>query len=78
MFLLNKINGEFDSVTPREYLEGKADGYKVIDASIVPKIDDAPYMDLSKVHSELADYDKDENYYWYVTKVKRSICYKSV
>lgn len=70
--LLNKINGEFDSVTPREYLEGKADGYKVIDASIVPKIDDAPYMDLSKVHSELADYDKDEKLLLVCDKGKRS------
>ncbi|NLK43578.1 MAG: FAD-dependent oxidoreductase [Tissierellia bacterium] len=70
--LLNKINGEFDSITPREYLAGKADGYKLIDASIVPKIDGAPYMDLSKVHEELADYGKDEKLLLVCDKGKRS------
>lgn len=70
--LLNKINGELDSVTPREYLEGKADGYKVIDASLFHKIQEAPYMDLSKVHEELSDYGKDEKLLLVCDKGKRS------
>lgn len=58
--LLNKINGNYVSITPREYLEGKADGYKIIDSSIVPKIIGAPYVDISKAHNELPEFDKDE------------------
>ena len=58
--LLNKIKGNLISITPREYKEGKANGYKIIDSAIVPKITGAPYVDISKTHEELPEFDKDE------------------
>lgn len=70
--LLNKINGNLVSVTPREYKEGKADGYKIIDSSIVPKITGAPYVDISKAHEELPEFDKDEKLLLVCDKGKRS------
>ncbi len=70
--LLNKINGEIDSLTPREYLEGKAEGYKIIDASINPSIAGVPYIDLAKVHGELSQFDKDEKLLLVCTKGKRA------
>lgn len=70
--LLNKIDGTYVSITPKEYLEGKADGYKLIDSSIVPKIIGAPYIDISKAHSELSEYDKDEKLLLVCDKGKRS------
>ncbi|HQA61285.1 MAG TPA: hypothetical protein PK768_09695 [Tepidanaerobacteraceae bacterium] len=70
--LLNKINGDIQSITPREYLEGKAEGYKIIDASISPNIPGVPFVDLSKVHGELSEFDKDEKLLLVCTKGKRA------
>ncbi|GFN36681.1 FAD-dependent oxidoreductase [Tepidimicrobium xylanilyticum] len=70
--LLNKINGEIQSITPREYLEGKAKSYKVIDASLSPSIAGATFVDLSKVDGELPDFDKDEELLLVCTKGKRA------
>jgi len=70
--LLNKINGEIQSITPREYSEGKAEGYKVVDASIRPSISGAAFIDLSKVHEELPQFEKDEKLLLVCTKGKRA------
>jgi NADPH-dependent 2,4-dienoyl-CoA reductase/sulfur reductase-like enzyme/rhodanese-related sulfurtransferase len=70
--LLNKINGEIRSITPREYLEGKAGDYKIIDASINPSIAGVPFIDLSKVHGELSQFNKDEKLLLVCTKGKRA------
>ena len=70
--LLNKINGEIQSITPREYSEGKAEGYKVVDASSRPSIAGAAFIDLSKVHEELPQFDKDEKLLLVCTKGKRA------
>jgi NADPH-dependent 2,4-dienoyl-CoA reductase/sulfur reductase-like enzyme/rhodanese-related sulfurtransferase len=70
--LLNKINGEIQSITPREYSEGRAEGYKVVDASSRPSIAGAAFIDLSKVHDELPQFDKDEKLLLVCTKGKRA------
>lgn len=70
--LLNKINGEIQSITPREYSEGKAEGYKVVDASSYPSIAGASFIDLSKVHGELHQFDKDDKLLLVCTKGKRA------
>ena len=70
--LLNKINGEIHSLTPKEYLEGKADGYQIIDASLSPSIAGVPFVDLAKVHGELPQFDKDEKLLLVCTKGKRA------
>jgi len=70
--LLNKINGEIQSITPKEYSEGKAEGYKVVDAAINPSIAGAAFIDLSKVHHELHHFDKDEKLLLVCTKGKKA------
>lgn len=53
--LENKISGEFDTFTPREYLDGKAKAYQVIDAMPAPSIPNALWIDLSKVDGVLPE-----------------------
>ena len=66
--------GQFEFMHPegRCTVEGKADGYKIIDSSIVPKITGAPYVDISKAHEELPEFDKDEKLLLVCDKGKRS------
>lgn len=70
--LLNKINGAFTTITPFEYKTNKAEGYKVIDASIVPSINGAPYMDLTKVTGPVEGYGLDEKLLLVCSKGKRA------
>ena len=42
--LLNKINGELVSMTPAEYAEGKADGWRILDVGLSPSIRGAQYI----------------------------------
>ena len=58
--LLNKISGELTSVTPREYAEGKANGYTVVDAGPQPTIRGAKHVELTKVDGEIDGLAKDE------------------
>ena len=70
--LLNKIDGNLVSITPREYAQGKAEGYKIIDASLAPSIKGAPYVDIAKVHGELPEIDKGEKLLLVCDKGKRA------
>jgi ABC-type Fe3+-hydroxamate transport system substrate-binding protein len=45
---------------------------KIVDSSIVPKITGAPYVDISKTHAELPEFDKDEKLLLVCDKGKRS------
>ena len=59
--LLNKISGDFDSFTPAEYIEGSAEGYRIIDVNPAgPTIPGAKYVDLLKVNGEIQGMGKDE------------------
>lgn len=70
--LLNKISGEFTTITPSEYKANKPEGYKLIDASIAPSITGAPYMDLTKITGPVEGYDLDEKLLLVCTKGKRA------
>ncbi|MBU5593077.1 FAD-dependent oxidoreductase [Clostridium sp. MSJ-4] len=70
--LLNKISGAFNTITPSEYKSYEAKGYTVIDASITPSIDGAPFVDLTKVNGELPDLSKDEKLLLVCAKGKRA------
>ena len=59
--LANKLNGSLVSMTPAEYLEGKAEGYKVVDVSPAPTIRGAMHVELSSVNGEIPGLDKEEN-----------------
>lgn len=54
--LLNKISGGLDSFTPAEYAAGLADDYKIVDVSINPSLEGAPYVDLTKIAGPLPEY----------------------
>lgn len=70
--LMNKINGDFVSMTPAEYASGKADNYRVIDASQAPSIHGATYVDFTKVNGEIKGIGKDEKLLLVCNRGKRA------
>lgn len=70
--LLNKMSGAFETFTPAEYKAGAAEGYKIVDASPVPTIPGAPYVDLAKVDGEVPGLGKDEKLLLVCAKGKRA------
>ncbi len=70
--LLNKMDGEFETFTPAEYKAGAADRYRVLDASPVPTLSWAPYVDLTKINGEIEGIGKDEKLLLVCAKGKRA------
>lgn len=70
--LLNKINGELVSMTPAEYAEGKAEGWRILDVGLSPSIRGAQYVNLGTVNGELEGVRKDEKLLLVCTKGKRA------
>lgn len=70
--LLNKMSGAFETFTPAEYKAGAAEGYKIVDASPVPTIPGAPYVDLAKVDGEVPGLGKDEKLLLVCARGKRA------
>ncbi|WP_434311077.1 FAD-dependent oxidoreductase [Hominifimenecus sp. rT4P-3] len=70
--LLNKMDGRLASITPAEYKAGAAEGYKVMDVSLSPSIDGAPYIDLTKINGEVPGFGKDEKILVVCNKGKRA------
>lgn len=58
--LENKLNGTFETMTPAEYAQGAAKGYRVIDALPQPGIPGAKWINLSTVNGPLEGIDKEE------------------
>ena len=59
--LLNKINGDIVTMTPMEYMEGAAEGFRVIDATNEGNVPGGDHILLPSVTEPLEGYDKDEN-----------------
>lgn len=70
--LLNKIQGKFDTFTPKEYENGEALGYKIIDACLAPSIEGASYVDLTSVNGPLNDLDKEDKILLVCNRGKRA------
>lgn len=70
--LMNKMNGAFETITPAQYQEGKAQGYRIIDASVSPSIEGAMYLDLTKIHGEVEGIGKEEPILLVCAKGKRA------
>ncbi len=70
--LLNKLDGELDSFTPAEFAAGAAEGYRIMDVSLSPSIDGAPYVDLTKIDGEVEGFAKDEPILLVCAKGKRA------
>lgn len=69
--LMNKLEGTLVSMTPSEYLEGKAEGYKVVDVGLAPSIRGAVYVNLAEVKGEIEGLDKEEKLLLVCAKGKR-------
>lgn len=70
--LKNKMDGRLDSFTPAEFMEGKAEGYRIVDAAITPKIAGAPYVDFTSINGEVKGLSKEEKLLLVCDKGKRA------
>ncbi len=70
--LRNKIRGTFETITPVEFANGAAEGYKVIDACLQPSIEGAPYVDLTTVEGAIDGFALDEKILLVCNKGKRA------
>lgn len=70
--LVNKMEGNYNTFTPREFAEGKAEGYRIIDVCLAPTIEGAPYVDLAKVNDELEGYGKEEKLLFICNRGRRA------
>ena len=70
--LMNKLDGTFVSMTPAEYVAGKAEGYKIVDVQPEPAIRGAFFVNLAKVNGEIEGLDKKEKILLVCAKGKRA------
>ena len=70
--LENKLDGTMDSITPEEYATGDYSEYKVIDASITPAIEGAPFVDPTTVEGVMPEFSTDDKLLLVCTKGKRA------
>lgn len=70
--LLNKLSGDFTSMTPREYLDSRAEGYRVIDVAPEPSIPGATFVNLASVNGEIEGIKKDEKLLLVCVRAKRA------
>jgi len=70
--LKNKMAGNLESMTPAEYAAGEAEGYRILDASLKPTIEGAPYIDLPSVNGPIDGVGKDEKVLLVCNKGKRA------
>lgn len=70
--LRNKLSGAFETITPAQYQAGAAEGYRIVDASMKPSIEGAPYLDLTEIHGEAEGFQKDEKLLLVCAKGKRA------
>ena len=69
--LLNKLDGNMDSITPAEYAAGAAEGYEVIDCALAPSLEGKRYLDLTAIDGEVSGLGKDDKLLLVCTKGKR-------
>ena len=70
---LNKVSGNFNTLTPAEFRKnGVPEGYRIVDASPAPTIKGAPYVDLSTLDGPVEGLDKDDKLLLICAKGKRA------
>lgn len=70
--LLNKLNGDMDSITPAQYNNGEAENYQIIDCAMQPSLPAYPYLDLVKINGGVEGLKKDDPLLLVCTKGKRA------
>lgn len=69
--LENKLSGNLETFTPKEYANGTARGYTVIDAQPVPSIPGAKWVDITKTDNGIEGFEKDAKLLLVCTRGKR-------
>ncbi|MBE5979514.1 MAG: pyridine nucleotide-disulfide oxidoreductase [Paenibacillaceae bacterium] len=70
--LLNKLNGNLKSMTPAEYGNGMAEGYKLVDAGQVPSVPGAMHVELTEVDGPVKGLDKEDHILLVCNRGKRA------
>ena len=70
--LKNKISGRFETFTPAEYAAGEAEDYRLVDVSIQPTTEGAPYVELTDVNGPIEGFDPEEKLLLVCNKGKRA------
>lgn len=70
--LMNKINGNFETVSPLEFNQGAAEGYKIVDTGLTPSVEGAPFIDLTEVEGKIDGFDFDDAILLVCNKGKRA------
>lgn len=70
--LKNKLQGKFETFTPAEYADGAVEGYRLIDVSIQPATEGAPYVELTDVNGLIDGFDPEEKLLLVCNKGKRA------
>ena len=69
--LENKLDGEFESISPAEYVAGGAKGYQVLDVQPAPALPGARWINLSEVTGPIEGLEKDAKLLLVCAKGKR-------
>ena len=70
--LMNKINGEYSTMTPAEYAVGAAEGYTIVDTTPDGLIPNTPKMELETIFGAVPGFDKDEKLLLVCNRGKRA------
>ena len=70
--LKNKLNGAVETFTPAEFAQGLAKDYRIVDASLKPSIEGAPYVDLTTVTGPMEGFGLEEKILLICNKGKRA------
>lgn len=70
--LINKLDGEMESITPAEYAAGAAEGYEIIDCALKPALPEKTYLDFAKIDGEVPGLAKDAKLLLVCTKGRRA------
>lgn len=70
--LLNKLNGNLKSMTPAEYANGMAEGYKLVDAGQAPSVPGAMHVELTEVDGPVKGLDKEDHILLVCNRGKRA------
>ena len=58
--LLNKLSGTFETMTPAQYAQGEAEGYRIVDCGTKPQIPGAMYLNQTSVQGPVDGLGQDE------------------
>ena len=70
--MLNKLCGDYVTMTPAEFNDSKAEGWRIIDTSQIPALNGETYVDLTQVNGDVPGLGKDEKLLLVCNKGRRA------